>query len=56
MAFVSYRLAIFTAFMFNLKWSFNRWYNYHDISHTLLAIVTSFVVVGATKLSIKEES
>ena len=49
-------LAIFTAFMFNLKWSFSRWFNYHDISHTLIAIVTSFVVVGATKLSIKKES
>ena len=49
-------LAIFTAFMFNLKWSFSRWFNYHDISHTLMAIVTSFVVVGATKLSIKKES
>ena len=48
-------LAIFTAFMFNLKWSFSKWFNYHDISHTLMSIVTSFVVIGATKLSIKKE-
>ena len=49
-------LAIFTAFMFNLKWSFSRWFNYHDISHTLMSIVTTFVVIGATRLSIKKES
>ena len=49
-------LAIFTAFMFNLKLSFSRWFNYHDISHTLMAIVTGFVVIGATKLSVKKES
>ena len=48
-------LAIFTAFMFNLKWSFSKWFNYHDISHTLMSIVTCFVVIGATKLSIKKE-
>ena len=49
-------LAIFTAFMFNLRWSFSKWFNYHDISHTLMSVVTSFVVIGATKLSIKKES
>ena len=49
-------LATFTAFMFNLKWSFSKWFNYHDISHTLMSIVTSFVVIGATKLSVKKES
>ena len=48
-------LAIFTAFMFNLKWSYSRWFNYHDISHTLMSIITSFVVIGAVRLSIKKE-
>ena len=49
-------LAIFTGFMFNLKLSFSKWFNYHDISHTLMSIVTCFVVIGATKLSINKES
>ncbi len=49
-------LAMITGLMFNLKWSFSRWFNYHDISHTLMSVVTYFVVIGANNLSVRKEN
>lgn len=41
---------VFPALTFNLEISFSRWFNYHDISHVLMATYVYLVYQGAKRL------
>ncbi|MDX1908000.1 MAG: hypothetical protein SF053_13275 [Bacteroidia bacterium] len=41
------------AFTFNTKFSLHTWFNYHDISHVLMAISMLIMYLGARRLAIR---
>jgi hypothetical protein len=48
--------SVLPAFVYNYQLSFNNWFNYHDISHVLMAIFMLFMIKGTFKLSTQKKS
>ena len=43
--------SIFPGFIYNNQISVNKWFNFHDISHVLMAIFMFLMIIGTSKLS-----
>ena len=43
--------SIIPGFIYNNQISINKWFNYHDISHVLMAVFMLFMIVSTSKLS-----
>jgi len=43
--------SIIPGFIYNKQISINKWFNYHDISHVLMAVFMLFMIVSTSKLS-----
>ena len=49
--FISFLCGILPAIVYNTQFSFSKWFNYHDISHVLVAINMYITLQGAKRLS-----
>ena len=43
--------SIIPGFIYNNQISVNKWFNFHDISHVLMAIFMFLMIIGTSKLS-----
>jgi len=51
--FLTILFGIIPGFVYSNKISLNHWFNYHDISHVLMAIFMSLMIIGTSKLTMK---
>ena len=48
--------SIIPGLIYNNQLSINKWFNYHDISHVLMAIFMLLMIVGTSKLSLLKDN
>lgn len=48
--------SIFPGLVYNNQLSFSKWFNYHDISHVLMAIFMLLMIYGTSKLTLNSSS